>query len=161
MYAGTLFQDAELQSLKKQVQKLQELAETSSVDDALERLMHLAHTPATTSRSQLIASLRALVDRATVAAHPKLQRFRAVLAQFESNDFGREAGRLIVLLLGNREEEEIASKVSKFMRYNRRTRSEFDRFRPYNKNKNESITCYVCAEKGHVARVCPKKQSQS
>ncbi|XP_070566298.1 uncharacterized protein [Ptychodera flava] len=107
----------EMKNLKTQIQKLQDMAETASVEDALSKVMELAHTPLLASRVQLVSALRALVDRATVAAHPKLPRFRAVLAQFESNDFGQEAGRLLILLLGNKEEEEIASKVSKFMRH--------------------------------------------
>ncbi|XP_070537092.1 uncharacterized protein [Ptychodera flava] len=105
----------EIAALKKQIKKLQDMAESASVENALAKVMELAHTPVLTTRLQLISALRTLVDRATVAGHPKLPRFRAVLAQFEANDFGEEAGRLLVLLLGNKEEEEIAAKVSKFM----------------------------------------------
>ncbi|XP_070571998.1 uncharacterized protein [Ptychodera flava] len=106
----------EMKNLKTQIQKLQDMAETASVEDALSKVMELAHTIV-----GLQGSTRQRIEgtgrQSDVAAHPKLPRFRAVLAQFESNDFGQEAGRLLILLLGNKEEEEIAYKVSKFMRH--------------------------------------------
>ncbi|XP_070561812.1 uncharacterized protein [Ptychodera flava] len=152
----------EIAALKKQIKKLQDMAESASVEDALAKVMELAHTPVLTTRLQLISALRALVDRATIAAHPKLPRFRAVLAQFEANDFGEEAGRLLVLLLGNKEEEEIAAKVSKFMRHTNHTYKKFAdvRYAPYARKKKtlDEIKCFTCHELGHMARSCPKKK---
>ncbi|XP_070565739.1 uncharacterized protein [Ptychodera flava] len=105
-----------LEILLKKVEKIEESAGVASVDDALQKVMEMAHCAAVVSRPQLINALRVLVDRATMVGHPKLQRYRAVLSQFEANDFGVDAGRLIILLLGNKEQEEIASKVSKFLK---------------------------------------------
>ncbi|XP_070537511.1 uncharacterized protein [Ptychodera flava] len=153
----------EMKNLKTQIQKLQDMAETASVEDALSKVMELAHTPLLASRVQLVSALRALVDRATVAAHPKLPRFRAVLAQFESNDFGQEAGRLLILLLGNKEEEEIVSKVSKFMRHSsssERRNVRENRYEPYTRRKinMDTIKCFSCGQLGHMARACPQKK---
>ncbi|XP_070558235.1 uncharacterized protein [Ptychodera flava] len=114
-----------LHELQQKVDKLQQAADTANVEEALLKLMDLAHMSA--SRYQLVNALRVLVDRATIVNHPTLKRYRAVLSQFEGNEFGSDAGKPIVLLLGNKEEEEIASKVGKFLKHTRPSRD----YRPY------------------------------
>ena len=117
----------QLWALQKKFDDLEKTAGVASVEEALQKVMELANSASLASRTQFISALRILVDRATKADHPKLPRFRAVLAQFETNDFGEKAGHLIVLLLGNKEEEEIASKVTKFLDRS----SSRNRFSPY------------------------------
>ncbi|XP_070559992.1 uncharacterized protein [Ptychodera flava] len=152
----------QLCELQRKFDELEKSASTSSVEDALQKVMELAHTPSWNARPQLLNALRVLVDRATKIAHPKLNRFRAVLAQFETNDFGNDAGHLILLLLSNKEEEEIASKVSKFVQRSQK----YTRFTPYrnrfrqdkNAQKLDEVKCFVCGVVGHIARNCKNKK---
>ncbi|XP_070541955.1 uncharacterized protein [Ptychodera flava] len=46
----------ELETLRQQLKKLQDKAETASVDDALAKVMEMAHTPSLTTRPQLISA---------------------------------------------------------------------------------------------------------
>ena len=88
-----------------------------------------------------------------------------MLAIFETNDFGQEAGHLIILLLGNKEEEEIASKVSKFLQHGKWP-THYTNHTPYCPAKNyredvdvkpRYLKCYVCGIVRNFARYCEEK----
>ncbi|XP_070568653.1 uncharacterized protein [Ptychodera flava] len=147
----------QLVELQKKFDMLEKSAGNASVEEALQRVMEVANTASWNSRPQLLNALRILVDRATNMAHPKLSRYRAVLAQFETNDFGDRAGHLIFLLLGNKEEEEIAAKVTKFLD----RKPNFSRYNPYfnrRTKRNGEFKCYACQKVGHFAKNCPDKK---
>ncbi|XP_070535028.1 uncharacterized protein [Ptychodera flava] len=132
----------------------QDTADSANMDKALQKVMDLAHLSAT--RYQIINAFRVLVDRATAANHQTFNRFCAVLSQFEGNEFGWDAGKLIVLLLGNREEEEIASKVGKFLKHTREPTRSYPGYRQRGfRQPKPDVKCYVCGNLGHVARRLP------
>jgi len=147
-----------LTSLRTELDQLKTATATRSVDAALIQVQEEITKPAAIFDPYVgIAKLEQLVDIAREQRDPKARRYNAVLKQCRPLIQAPQLQAILVKLVGNKEDVEVAKEIQKSIRAERLPAPQAsDRAAPYPLRVRRSLgpVCYTCKQRGHIARFC-------
>ena len=164
-----------MEDVKRDIEAVKSKISKNTVAHALQYLRQLlSRPPGAFDVHATMAALEHLVDTARENADAEVVRYNAILRQTRGLTENPVLQRVLLKLLGSKEEIAIAKEIDKATKSSTPTpllrgvstgsQRGFSRVQPYSyytgNGNGSGITCYECGRPGHIARNCRSKKGR-